>query len=205
MILSKKLNQYAAALAVAGAGAAAQSANAAIVFNSVSINIPSTTAGVYLNVVTGTNATAPAAAPGWDVNPWSSTTLNFFNPAAPAGGVYSRGGATSGVANLPAGHVVDATNIWTSGGASTTAGWTMNLNSSNNLVGFRFQNEANGNQTHYGWMRISLSGTLSAQPRAIVEYAYEDQAGVGIQAGVPTPGAASLLGLAGLAGIRRRR
>jgi uncharacterized protein (TIGR03382 family) len=55
-------------------------------------------------------------------------------------------------------------------------------------------------------MRIEVVGTLAAQPRAVVEFAYESQAGVGIAAGViPAPGAIALLGLAGLAGSRRRR
>jgi nitrate reductase gamma subunit len=75
-----------------------------------------------------------------------------------------------------------------------------------NLVGFRFVNEATG-QTHYGWMRILLGGAgLAAQPRSIIEYAFESSAGVGIGAGVivPAPGAIALLGLAGLVSRRRR-
>lgn len=206
MILSKKLNQYVAALAVVGAGAAAQSANAAIVFSGpVNINIPSTTAGVYLNVVTGVSGTA-AGTPGWDVNPWGSTTLGLFNPAAPAGGVYRSTTAGGTVAlNMTLGAPIDAAGPYGSNSTAAASQGQWNINSSNNLVGFRFQNEANGNQIHFGWMRLSLGGTTGAQPRAIVEYAYEDQAGVAIGAGVPTPGAASLLGLAGLAGIRRRR
>lgn len=197
-----------AAAAAASVGVVQQQAEAAIVYSGVvNINIPSTTAGVYVNVVTGVNDPVPGNVPGWDLNPWSSSNLNFFNPAAPAGGVYSRGGATTGVANLPNGYMIDAGNIWTSGSATTNAGWTWNLNSSDNLFGFRFQNEANGNQTHYGWARISLSTSLFAQPRLLVEYAYEDQAGVGIAAGaIPTPGSLALLalGAAGLAGRRRR-
>lgn len=205
-----RLDRVVALTAVAAAGATAgftQNADAAIVHSgAVNINIPSNTAGVYLNVVTGATSGSSSLA-GWDVNPWNTTGLSFFNPTAPAGSVYSRGGAAAGVANLAAGYVIDAANIWTSGAASTSAGFTMNLNSSDNIIGFRFQNEANGNATHYGWMRISLAGTLGAQPRAIVEYAYEDQAGVGINAGaVPTPGTAALLalGAVGMAGRRRK-
>jgi len=205
MILSKKLDRYVAALAVAGVGVAAQSASAAIVYvPSANINIPSTTAGIYLNVVTGVFNTSPASVPGWDVNPWASTGLGLFNPTAPAGGVYvatTPGGSTA--VNLAPNTLIGPGSTFGSNLSSNNAQW--NLNSSNNLVGFRFQNEANGNQIHYGWMRISLAGTAGGQPRAIVEYAYESTAGVGIGAGVPTPGAASLLGLAGLAAMRRRR
>ncbi|MFM9956523.1 MAG: hypothetical protein ACKVZJ_00465 [Phycisphaerales bacterium] len=200
MILSKKLDRFVGALALAGVGVAAQSASAAVVFvPNANINIPSTFAGVYLNVVTGANATAPAGAPGWDVNPWNSTSFSLFSPTAPAGGAYVNVGGNSNLApNAPIGP-----GSTFAAGAGGTSAWS--LGNSNNLVGFRFQNEANGNQIHYGWMRVALSSTLQGQPRTIVEYAYESTAGVAIGAGVPTPGAASLLGLAGLAGLRRRR
>jgi uncharacterized protein (TIGR03382 family) len=186
----------AAAAAATVGGVAQQSAEATIIYSgAVNINIPSTTAGVYLNV-------APAGVPGWDVNPWNGTGLGLFSPTAPAGGVYVVTAPNFG-ANLAPGTLISAASLFGSGSSANNAQW--NLNSSNNLVGFRFQNEANANQTHYGWMRISLSATAGSQPRAIVEYAYEDVAGVGINAGaVPTPGTLALLGL-GAAGLLRRR
>ena len=206
-----KLELHLAALAAAGAGMGlATQADAAIVYSgAVNINIPSTTAGVYLNVVTGVSSGVPASAPGWDVNPWGSAPagFSFFNPAAPAGGVYVRNVGTTGVSNLAPGAIIGPASTYTSGAGQTTGTGLFNLNSSNNIVGFRFNNEATG-AVHYGWMRISLGATYGAQPRAIVEYAYESQPGVAIAAkdGVPTPGAASLLaiGAAGLVGRRRR-
>jgi hypothetical protein len=196
------------ALAAAGAiGGVASTVDAAIVYSGpISINIPTSTSGVYVNVVTGVNSTSPASAPGWDLNPWSSSTLSFFNPAAPAGGVYVLGGGTgTSVGNLAPNTMIDGSSTYGSGSASTTGSLPFNLNSSQNLVGFRFQNEAMGNATQYGWMRISLSSSLSAQPRAIIEYAYDDS-GAGIPAGVPAPGSVALLalGAAGLAGRRRK-
>lgn len=102
--------------AVAAAGASAgfvNNAEAAVVSSGpVNINVPSTTAGVYLNVVTGANSSSPAAAPGWDVNPWSGTGLSYFNPSAPAGGVYVQrtgGGAT---ANLAVGTMISAGSVY---------------------------------------------------------------------------------------------
>ncbi|MBU6412389.1 MAG: PEP-CTERM sorting domain-containing protein [Planctomycetes bacterium] len=56
-------------------------------------------------------------------------------------------------------------------------------------------------------MKIAVGSTLAAQPRAIIEYAYESEAGVGIMAGVvPAPSTAALLalGAAGMAGRRRK-
>lgn len=198
-----------AGAAAAGAMAASQASEAAVVWSGVvNINIPSTTAGVYLNVATGVFGTA-AGTPGWDVNPWGSTALNYFNPAAPAGGVYVQrvgGGAT---ANLPAGTIISATpdggRLYGASTASTTGNDPHLLNSSSNCIGFRFQNELNGNQIHYGTMRISLAGTLGGQTRAIVDYAYESQAGVGIAACAPEPSSLALLALGAVGLIRRRK
>lgn len=173
----------AAACAVT-AVATAEKADASVVYSGpVNITIPSTTAGVYLNVVTGVNNVAPASAPGWDVNPFSSTGMSYFNPAAPTGGVYVQRTGLGATANLPVGTMIDATSAYGSTTAATTGNQPHVLNGVN-VIGFRFQNEANGNAVHYGWMRISLSATLSSQPRTLVEYAYENQAGVGIAAGV---------------------
>jgi hypothetical protein len=210
--LESQLLAYGALAAAGAVGGISQNADAAIVYSGVvNINIPSTTSGVYLNVVTGVSATSPAGAPGWDVNPWSSSGLSYFNPAAPTGGVYVQrvgGGATG---NLPLGTMISATpdggRLYGSGAAATTGNDPHILSSSNNLIGFRFQNEANANAVHYGWMRISLDASLAGQPRTIVEYAYENQAGVGIPAGfIPAPGSAALLALGalGLAGRRRK-
>lgn len=207
------LGATAAAVAAAtGSGMVGTQAECAadIVYSGVvNIDVPITTAGVYLNVVSGVFNTSPASAPGWDMNPWSTTALNWFNPTAPAGGVYVIG-SDAGVDNLATGTLIGAGSVFGSGASQTTGATAFNLNSSNNLVGFRFQNEANGNQTHYGWVRVSLGGTLTS-PRALVEYAYDDIAGTSIAAGdigaIPEPSTFGLLaaGAMGLATFRRRR
>lgn len=201
--LMKHFGAAAAAATVVGA------ANAAIVWSgAVNLDIPVSTNGLYLNVVNGANnLPAPGGAggtvPGWDINPWSSSTLNFFNPTNPSGGVYVRASGTSGVSNLAPSALISSASTWSSGTAQTTGANAFVFNSSNNIVGFRFNNEATST-LHYGWFRISLGATLTS-PRAVVEYAYESVAGVGIAAGaIPAPSALALLGLAGLAGRRRR-
>jgi hypothetical protein len=205
-----RLAGYAALAGAALAAPAIPSADANIIWSGpVSINIPSTTSGIYLNVVTGAFGGSTTA--GWDVNPWGSSAVSFFNPTAPAGGVYvvNFPGGTSATApdNLPFGTLISAASGFGSGNGETTGITAFTVNSSSNLVGFRFQNEANGNQIEYGWMRISLSTSAFSQPRTIVEYAYDDS-GVGILAGqVPEPSTFALLGVmaAGALGVREWR
>jgi MYXO-CTERM domain-containing protein len=204
--LGKRMNaHFAACAAVAGAAMAGgvQQSDAAIVWSGiVNINIPATTNGLYLNVVTGQinepGNTGGSSVPGWDINPWGGSGFGLFSPT---GGGYLNLGSNQ--FNLPFNTTIGPGGTF--GGLGTTtnnAQW--NLNSTDNLVGFRFVNEANANQVHYGWFRVGFDSTISS--RRVVEYAYEDQAGVGIGAGViPAPGALALLGLAGLVGTRRRR
>jgi hypothetical protein len=204
-----RLAAYATLAGVAlAAPVVAPSADADIVWSGpVNINIPSTTAGVYLNVVTGVNDPNPASVPGWDVNPYGGTVLDMFSPAAPAGGVYVGDGG--GYFNLTSGTMISGASTFVfGGGISPTSPNPLNFNSSNNLIGFRFQNEAQGNVTEYGWMRISLAADQGSQPRAIVEYAYQNNPDLGINAGaIPEPTTAALLGVmaAGALGVRAWR
>jgi len=199
-----------AVLAAAGVGAGVmsvpQTAEAAIVHNAAAnLTIASTTNGLYLDVVTGAinEPGNTAGFPGWDINPYSSFGLSYFGTSNPGGGTYvlrTGGGAT---ANLPLGTLIGPGSSYGASAASTTGAEPHVLNSADNLVGFRFFNEA-AQCVQYGWFRVSLSGTLSSQPRTLVEYAYEDVCGAGIQAGVPEPGSLALLAL-GAAGLIRRR
>lgn len=190
-----------AAAAAAAVGGLAQSSEAAIVYSGVvNLTIPNTTNGLYINVVSGAinepGNTGGSSVAGWDLNFWgSSSTLNFFNPGTPTGGVYFTGGGTA-VSVLAGGEMIDGSGTW---GTSNTL-WNP---SATGIVGFRFQNELTS-AVHYGWGRIVNN---SPTDRHLIEFAYEDAAGVGIAAGaIPTPGSAALLavGAAGLVGRRRR-
>jgi hypothetical protein len=207
-----RLNAHLAACAsvaiASGVLGAAHEANAAIVWSGVvNIAIPSNTDGVYLNVVTGQNGATGTGVAGWDVNPYGGSSLSFFQ-AAGGGYIRNLGSSTTLVDNLAFGTQIGPASTFGSGtsGAETAGATAFLPGSMSNLVGFRFVNEATG-LTHYGWMRILLGGSgLASQPRAIIEYAYENIAGVGIGAGqiIPAPGALALLGLAALTSRRRR-
>lgn len=202
------------AVALAGSGSLAPAAlDAQIIYSGpVNINVPSNTTGIYLNLVTGASSSSPASAPGWDINPWSSTTLNIWanNAASPNDGVVTGFGVSNTQTdNLALGTLVDGSLAFARTPSTETAGFA--LNSSNNYVGFRFLNESTG-AINFGWVQFSLAGTLQGQPRAIIGYAFNNT-GAGIQVGdtgvaaVPEPGT-YLAGLAaGAVAIRawRRR
>lgn len=207
MSLKTRLTQHFALAAVATV--AVSSANAQIVHSGiVNLTVPNTTNGLYLNVVTGqTNlpdSTGGATVPGWDINPWSTAGFGLFSPGTPSGGAYVIT-APSTAANMAFGDLIGAGNTYGSNTSASTAAATAqwNLDSDQNLVGFRFFNEANS-QVHYGWARFSFGSTVAT--RTLVEYAYESTAGATIGAGVvPAPSAMALLGLGGLVAGRRRR
>jgi MYXO-CTERM domain-containing protein len=195
----------AAALCVAGA------ANAAVVYSgAVNFVCAIDIDGTYINVETGQLTNGPGAGvPGWDVNPYRSTTgsgMNFFSPTG--GGMVSAASGVGSALNLAGGTSIGSTSNFSSSTATIAFGsaagqWQYGTT---NIVGFRFVSSAG--TTHYGWMRF----LMGAQPasgnqvtRTVVDFAYESVAGASIAAGaVPAPGALALLGVAGLASRRRR-
>jgi hypothetical protein len=157
----------------------------------VNINVPSTTAGIYINLVTGASGTTPGAAPGWDINPWGTTALNIWanNAASPNDGVINNfpgGISPTLIDNIPLGSTVNgAFTFGRTNGIETTGSTAFRLNCTSNYVGFRFLNEATS-QIDYGWARFGLSSTPGSQPRTLIDYAY-DNSGAPIAVGLLDP------------------
>ena len=193
---------FAVVAAAAAAGGVAHDANASIIHSGpVNIVIPNNIDGVYMNVVNGATGSSGGSVAGWDINPYSATA-GGFNLWGPTVNTWF---AIGGQYNLAEGTMIEgAAAAFFRPGGGTNLAPQLNLNSDDNLFGFRFVNEANGNQVHFGWMRLDVGA--DAGVRAITEYAYSEVAGVGILAGaIPGPGALALIGLSGLVGSRRRR
>ncbi len=194
---SKMIKHMAAA---AAAAAVVGAANAAVVTWNVNLVVPNNIDGLYLNVEAQVSGSAAGAVTGWDLNPYgtSTTTMSWFAAAAPSGCVtgLGQGGTTVAVASLSAGTLVGAASTFGNTASSVTAGgWLLNAA---NFFGFRFL--AAGGTTHYGFGKMTIGATMGVRTLNFVSY--ESVAGAGIT--IPAPGAIALLGLAGLAGRRRR-
>ena len=187
--------------AAAAAATLVGAANAAIVTWNCNLVVPNNIDGLYLNVETQVYGTIASIVPGWDLNPYgtSTTSMSWFAAAAPSGCVtgLGQGGTTVAVASLSAGTVVDAASTFGNTASSSSAGgWMLNAA---NYFGFRFVT-ADG-LTHYGCGKMTMGSSMGARTLDFV--CYESTANAGITV-IPAPGAIALLGLVGLTGRRRR-
>jgi hypothetical protein len=186
-------------IAAAAAVAVAASANAAVVVWNCNLVIPANIDGLYINVEAQTSGTAGSVVAGWDINPYSATSLTWFN--ATGTGMMRYPGVTTGSAgNLALNTVVGATGSYGSGAVtvgSAAGNWVLNAS---NYFGFRFI--AADGLTHYGYGRMDVGAAITTRTLAFV--AFESVAATSITV-LPAPGALALLGVAGLAGTRRRR
>ena len=187
--------------AAAAAATLVGAANAAIVTWYCNLVVPNNIDGLYLNVETQVYGPVGAVVPGWDLNPYgtSTTSMSWFAAAAPSGCVtgLGQGGTTVAVASLSAGTVVDAASTFGNTASSSSAGgWMLNAA---NYFGFRFVT-ADG-LTHYGCGKMTMGSSMGARTLDFV--CYESTANAGITV-IPAPGAIALLGLVGLTRRRRR-
>ncbi len=192
---------HAPAAAAAGPPAAgAPTTPAAVVYSGpVSIAVPNTFAGVYLNLVTGTTSTTPTT--GYDINPYSSSSsLSFFFPTG-------SGGLSQDGTNLAVLSAFSYIGPLTTFVTSIPADPAFRAGETGGYLGLEFLNETTG-ATDYGWLRLNTTGTTGF-PATITGYAYENTGAAIFAGAVPEPGTNAALALGalslGAAGVRRWR
>jgi len=169
-----------AAIAAAVPFMTTDNASAAVQYTAVNLIVPNNIDGLYINVETLATGSAGSAVAGWDINPYSATSLTWFN--AVGTGMLRYPGATTGSAgNLAIGTIVGATGSYGSGAVTVGAAagnWQLN---SLNRFGFRFV--AADGLTHYGWGTFSIGASISGADRMITELAWETTAATPIAVG----------------------
>lgn len=208
--ISNRLDTIRRAFAVAlvfGVGVVATNdrAEAEVIYSGpVSISVPNSVDGVYLNVVTGAKATSPLA--GWDLKLLSSVPAsNTFNLGGPTVNTWLNNGG--GQYRLQYETQIGPSGTFDRPGDAMNVGPQLNLNSIDNYLGFTFVNEGLANMTQFGWVQLEFGSNPGT--RRIIAYAY-DNTGVGLGAGitaVPEPSALALLAMSaiGFFAARRRR
>lgn len=171
------------------------------------IPIPTTFAGIFLDLDTG--VTGGPAFPGSDINPFFGG-VGIANSAA-FQPVRVGSGHFDAYRNVASGTLIDASipSYSTGDGGSDTAhlgsGAGEFHEGTDGYLGFEFTTDTNAGP-YFGWMRVSLTNDTAGA--LIRDWAY-DNSGAGIAAGVvvPEPAATALLvgGIGGLLGLRSRR
>lgn len=207
--LHARLSTYATLAGVAlTAPALAPSVKASIVSSGpLTLAIPNTIDGVYINFVTGATGTSGGAVPGFDFNPYSGTGGLLFYWGGDAGAV---NGGVASTANGPylvlgAGSIVGPGSTFSqaaNGANAETAAFQAGVTG---YLGVRFTNESTG-ATDYGYVHLQTTGATGF-PATILDYAYENTGAAITVVPEPTTTATLALGVLtlGAAGVRRWR
>ena len=117
------------------------------------IPVPVTTSGIYVNLFTGVSGNTTSA-PGWDFNPWGSTTVNFWvATTTPLTGFVDDGAGVIG--NLSNGDVVGPASTFLTGNSTTARMATWRAGVTNGNLGMRF---VEGGSTYYAWLNVTSVG-----------------------------------------------
>jgi len=170
--LSPRLGRYLAACAAVTAAAAHHAAADVNYWANANLVIPANIDGLYINVEARTTGSAGTVVAGWDINPYSATTLTWFN--ATGTGMLRYPGVTTGSAgNLPLNTPVAATGSYGSGSVVVGANpgnWQLNAT---NYFGFRFV--ASDGLTHYGWGKFVIGPAINGADRTITDLAWQTE------------------------------
>jgi hypothetical protein len=152
--------------------------------SSANLNVPATSEGLYVNLVTGVSGQTEASVPGFDIDIYAAVSTNpsgqmrfYWGPAATGGaGVVSSGDS---YLVLGAGAVIGPASTFSRAAfTGDTSAWQ---GGTTGYLGTRFLNES-GASTTYGWIQLSTNAPLGF-PATILSWCYEDSG-----AAITTPG-----------------
>ena len=201
--LDLRLAAYAAAGVALAAPALIPTANADIIYSGpLTLAVPMTLDGLYLDFVTGVSSTASFT--GYDINPFGTTALEFYSPTGSAVVGTTAAGATA----LAPGTTISSASTFKTSVATGAAFDTIGTE----FLGVKFTNDTTLG-TDYGWVEF-VTTSATGFPATIIGYAYNNTTGGAIAAGqiinaVPEPTTSAALGFGalslGAAGLRRWR
>jgi hypothetical protein len=168
----------------------------------VSIAVPDTLSGVYLDLVTGASSASGATTPGYDFSAYENGPIWFY-PDGTDDGVVGKTSTETASAEAFGAPISSASKFLTAYGYAATPFDVTGTE----YAGIEFQNDNTG-AVNYGWVELQTTATTGF-PATIVGYAY-DNSGAPIAAGaVPEPGTTAALALGALSlgavGLRRWR
>ena len=184
MSLGKRVLSRAALLAPATVLCLASASSMAAIIDSgpISLSVPATLDGLYINVATGATGGTGGATPGWDFNPFlTGGNLGIFWAPAPAGGVGTTA-ATGPLIVLGPGSTIDSSALFTRAiAAASTLRPTQDA-----YFGFQFTNEGTG-AVNFGYARFTSTGPTGF-PFTITRLVFENAgAPITIPAGTTAP------------------
>lgn len=186
----------------------AASAHAGVTRWNCNLNIPATSAGLFINVQTQVSGSTTAQVLGWDFNLYSGSQLTAsLTMYGYLGTKFMRAPDQFGYwpGNLPEKTLVGPTSSWLPEGQDYSAvfssvgqpgNWNYN---STNYFGFKFQ--ANSGSTHYGYGRMDVGANANIRTLKWIDWETTAQTGLPV---IPAPGILAALSLVRFTGLRRR-
>lgn len=190
--------------AAAVLAAALERAEGEVVHQVLNWSVPASADGLVIDLEHLQPSIVAGSAAPWQVRMFGESGLEFA--AQDGGGVtglmrYSLDPTMSGPGSLPVDLAVGPFSQFGSGSASfggAVGQWRLN---DANYFGFRFVSREG--DVHFGWGRIGIGA--DAASRTVVEIAWQDTPGLGMQVGhTPAAGPLVLMGIAALVGGPRR-
>ncbi len=201
--LDLRLAAYAAAGVALAAPAMSSTAQAAVVSSGpLSLAVPQTLAGIYLDLATGVTSTTGSFT-GYDINPYSSS--NTLRLLGGIGTSYVAPTTAGPASALTLGSFIGSTDVFTTSSTATNF-----FGTGTEYLGIQFVNTTTA-AINYGWIQFSTTAAAGF-PATITGYAYENTGGsiaAGQTSAVPEPTTNAALGLGALAlgavAVRRMR